>query len=354
MNKTRHFETLSTAAIEDPVSHEIVRRLFYAAFLIIAVLVTGTIGYRLIENLNYIDSLYMTVITIATVGFREIVELSDTGKIFTMIMIFLGIGVGGFAIGNIAAFFVQGHLLDLLKGRQMVKAITGLTNHIIVCGYGKIGMEVCNQLALNNKDFIVIDRDDEKIDDALGLGYLAAVGEATDDDILLKSGIKQARGLISAISDDSANVYLVLTARALNRDLRIIARGIGDASRKKMKLAGADDVVSPFEIGARRMASLLIRPEIVDFVDSFSEAAEYGLRMEKITIPKNSKLQSKRLDESYIKRDTQGALIVGIEKKEQGMIINPQGYTVLEEGDSLLSLGNDEQLNLLKILVMGS
>ncbi len=351
MNKARHFETFSTMTVKDPFSQDIVRRLFYAAFLILAVLITGTIGYRLIENLDYIDSLYMTVITIATVGFREVVELSDAGKIFTMIMIFFGIGVGGFAVGNIAAFFIQGHLLDLLKGRQMVKSITGLKNHIIVCGYGKIGREVCIQLALNNQDFIVIDKDDEKIDDALGMGYLAAVGEATDDDILLKSGIKQARGLISAISDDSANVYLVLTARALNRDLRIIARGIGEASRKKMKLAGADNVVSPFEIGARRMASLLIRPEIVDFVDSFSEAADYGLRLEKLSIHKNSKLKDKRLDESYIKRDTQGALIVGIEKKDQGMIINPPGYTVLEAGDSLLSLGSEEQLNLLKNLV---
>jgi len=351
MNKARHFETFSTLTEANPFSQDTIRRLFYAAFLILAVLITGIVGYRLIENLSYIDSLYMTVITIATVGFREVVDLSEPGKIFTMIMIFFGIGVGGFAIGNIAAFFVQGHLLDLLKGRQMVKAITGLTNHIIVCGYGKIGKEVCLQLALNNQDFIVIDKDDEKIDDALGLGYLAAVGEATDDDILLKSGIKQARGLISAISDDSANVYLVLTARALNPKLRIIARGIGDASRKKMKLAGADNVVSPFEIGARRMASLLIRPEIVDFVDSFSEAADYGLRLEKLTILKNSTLIGKRLDESYIKRDTKGALIVGIEKKGQGMIINPPGFTVLEEGDNLLSLGSDEQLNLLKKLV---
>ena len=351
MNKARHIETFSTMTVTDPMSKDIVRRLFYAAFLILAVLITGTLGYRMIENLPYIDSLYMTVITIATVGFREVVNLSVPGKMFTMIMIFLGIGVGGYAIGNIAAFFIQGHLLDLLKGRQMVKAITGLINHIIVCGYGKIGKEVCNQLAMNNQDFIVIDKDDEKIDDALGMGYLAAVGEATDDDILLKSGIKNSRGLISAISDDSANVYLVLTARALNHEIRIIARGVDEASRKKMKLAGADNVVSPFEIGARRMASLLIRPDVVDFVDSFSEAAEYGLHMEKLKIQKNSKLTGKRLDESYIKRDTQGALIVGIEKKDQGMIINPQGYTVLEEGDSLLSLGGEEQLRLLKELV---
>ncbi len=351
MNSPRHIRSFSSLSKSALLSHETFRRLIYAAFLILTVLITGTVGYRIIEKIPLLDALYMTVITIATVGFHEVVELSDGGRLFTMLMIFLGIGIGGYAIGNIAAFFVQGHLLDLLKGRQMVRAITGLEKHIIVCGFGKIGRSVCEQLINANKEFIVIDTDDDKIDTALGMGYIAAVGEATDDDILLKSGIQNASGLISAISDDAANVYLVLTARALNSKIRIIARGVDEASRKKMVLAGADKVVSPFEIGGRRMASLLINPDVVEFMDSFNQAADYGLRLEKLTISENSQLVGKRLDESYIKRDTDGAMIIGIEKKDRTMEINPPGYTVLDKNDKLLSLGNDKQIQKLKNLV---
>ena len=351
MKKYAQLKSMSAFNGSDLLSHETFRHMIFAAFLIIAVIITGLLGYRFIEKMSLLDSLYMTVITIATVGFHEVTVLSDAGRIFTMMMIFLGIGIGGYAIGNIVAFFVQGHLLDLLRGRQMVKAITGLTDHIIVCGFGKIGREVCLILANANRDFIVIDSDEDKIDTALGMGYIAAVGDSTDDDILIKSGIKTASGLISAISDDAANVYLVLSARSLNPHIRIIARGVSEASRKKMLLAGADKVVSPFEIGGRRMATLMISPEVVDFTDSFSQFADYGLKLQKMIIKGSSSLVGKRLDESYIKRDTDGALIVGIEKRDKSMEINPPGYVVLEEGDFLLSLGNEKQIKLLNGLL---
>ena len=328
--------------------HESLHRFFLAAMLIVFVLVFGTVGYVLIEKMSVFDSLYMTVITIATVGFHEVGELTNQGRMFTIMMIFLGIGVGGYAIGTIAAFIVEGQIMDILKGRRMVKEITGLRNHIIVCGFGKIGTEVCNVLSLSNQPFIVIDSDPEKIDEALGLGYIAAVGEATDDDILERAGIKHAHGLISAISDDSANVYLVLTARALNDKLRIIARGVGEKSKKKMVRAGADKVVSPFEIGARRMAALMMKPDIVDFLEALSPATTYGLRLERVTIQKSSSLCNKRLDQSYIKKETDGALILGIEKPEKPIIINPPGSTVLEQLDILLAIGNDKQLSLLQ------
>ncbi len=327
------------------------KRLFTAAGLIFLLLIVGTLGYMVIEKWDVLNSFYMTVITIATVGFREVGDMGTRGKLFTSALIFLGIGIGGYAIGTIAAFLIEGQMLDLVKGRKMAKAITNLRNHIIVCGYGKIGKEVCHRLAEAGKDFIVIDKAMENIEDALAYGYLAAVGEATDDDILIKSGIQNAEGLVSAISDDSANVYLVLTARALNEKLRIIARGVGETSQKKMLRAGADRVVSPYEIGARRMAALSIKPDMVDFIEALTPSHSYGLLIEKLTLNKDSNLVGKRLDESFIKRDTNGAMVLGIEKVGHKMLLNPHGSTILQENDMLLSIGTEEQLNALKKLV---
>jgi len=327
---------------------EYIRRFIYPACMILSVIVIGTCGYMLIQGWSVFDSLYMTVITIGTVGFKEIGELSHAGKAFTILLIFLGIGVGGYSIATIAAVLVEGHVLDIVKGRRMVKEITGLRNHVIVCGFGKIGREVCACLAAANEDFIVVDTDHVKIEEALGLGYLAAVGEATDDDILLKCGIQHARGLISAISDDSANVFLVLTARALNDKLRIIARGVGEASAKKMARAGADRVVSPYEIGARRMSALMLQPDIVDFLEAFSPGTTFGLRLEKVELHPSSALAGKQLSESYIKRDTKGALVLAVEKPGQPVVVNPPGDITLAGNDVLLVIGNDAQIALLQ------
>lgn len=329
----------------------VLRKFFIAAFLILAVILFGMFGYMLLEGWSAFDALYMTVITIATVGFSEVRQLDGSGRIFTILLIFLGIGVGGYAIGTIAAFLVEGQLLDILKGRRMAKEITGLKNHIIVCGFGKIGMEVCASMAMAGRDFIVIDTNVEKIDHALSLGYLAAVGEATDDEILEKCGIRQAYGLISAISDDSANVYLVLTARALNDKMRIIARGVGETTHKKMIRAGADRVVSPYEIGARRMAALMLKPEIVDFLEVLSPTNIFGLRLEKVIVKPKSFIAGKRLDESNIRRDTHGAMIVGVQKLDQTLMVNPPKWTILEADDVLLAIGSDEQLKSLTEMV---
>ena len=328
-----------------------IKRLVYAPLLLIFVLVLGTAGYMLIENQGVLTSLYMTVITIFTVGFEEVFELSNHGRIFTIVIIFIGIGVGGYAIGNIAAILVEGDVRDMIRGRKMVKEITSLKDHVIVCGFGKIGSEVCRNLYEAEQDFIVVENNTERVDEALAKGYLAAVGDAADDEILEKCGIRRAKGLISAISDDSANVYLVLSARTLNEHLHIIARGVDEPSIKKLIRAGANKVVSPFAIGARRMAALILRPEIVDFVESLSSSGDLGLHLEHCVLRKNSTLIGKRLDESHIKRDTGGAMILGIQKQDQKMWINPLGSTMLEEKDILLAIGNDMQISSLRNLL---
>lgn len=333
------------------VSFEIIRRLFIALLLLIMLVAVGTIGYIMIMGWDILDAIYMTVITIATVGFHEVGQLNDGGRIFTIFLIFSGLALGSFAIGTIAAFLTEGQLAKFLKGSKMAWEITNLKNHIIVCGYGKIGREVCKTLAQLGKTFIVIDRDPDKIDEAIGLDYLAAVGDASDDDVLLKVGIKTARALISAISDDSANAYLVLTARSLNEKMYIVARGADDISSKKLLRVGANRVVSPFEIGARRMTAYVVKPEIVDFMDGFAPGGTFGLQLESITLSKSSNLVGKPLNQSNIKTRTQGALIVGISKPSIPIAINPPGETILETGDILIAIGNENQLQELAKIV---
>ncbi len=272
---------------------------------------------------------------------------SQGAKIFTIFLIFAGLGIGGYAIGNIAAFLTEGHLLKVLRDTRMAREITGLQNHTIVCGYGKIGTEVCARLEELNEPFIVVEQDANKIDEAIGHDYLVALGDASDDDILHKVGVDKAKALVSAITDDSANVYLVLTARTLNENLYIVARGTDEISRKKLERVGANKVVSPYEIGARRMAAYIVKPEIVDFLDAFSPGKKYDLQLEHIVLAKSSKLVGKKLRESNIRELTGGALVVGMCKSGGKMQINPSGESLLQEGNILLAIGSGEQLSKL-------
>lgn len=349
MSPTKQHRVVLDSTFTPFISHDAVRGIMVAISLLFFLIIIGTAGYHILEEWSFFDSLYMTVITIATVGYGEVQNLSFIGRLFTIFLIAGGIGVGGYAIGTIAAFLTEGQLLNIMRGRKMAKEITMLKDHIIVCGYGKIGREVCLYLAEFHESFIVLDTDENKIDEALQHGYIAAVGDASEEDILIRAGIKNAKALISAISDNSANVYLVLTARSLNESMLIVSRSTDAGSQKKLLRVGANRVVSPFEMGARRIAAHILRPNVIEFIDAFSFGSQYGLHMQKINIDEGSSLVGKRLDESYIKRDTKGCLIVGIEKNGK-MTINPSGNTVLEKDDDLLALGTDEQLLLLNKL----
>ena len=329
---------------------EILRRLFTAVSLLLLLIIIGAAGYQLLEKWSLLDSIYMTVITIATVGFKEVAPLSRPAQVFTIFLIFSGLAIGGYAVGNIAAFFTEGQLQKILKGGRMAWEITNLKDHTIVCGYGKIGKEVCAQLAAADLPFIVIDKNADKIDEAVGHDFLAVIGDAAEDEVLLRVGIKNARALVSAITDDSANVYLVLTARTLNEHLHIVARGTDEASRKKLERVGANRVVSPYEIGARRMAAYVIKPEMVDFLDAFSPGGPYDLLVERISVLPGSRLDGKRLNESNIRVETGGAMVIGIGRPNEPMEINPYGDSLMFGGCILLTMGTNTQLDALRRL----
>jgi len=326
-----------------------VKRILIALILILCVLMSGTIGYMLLENWNILDALYMTIITISTVGFHEVSELDFQGRIFTIILIILGIGIGSYTIGNLSAFLIEGHIRNILKGKIMEKEIAALKDHIIICGFGRTGENIVETLLSRKNKFVIIEKDEARVQEAIGKKFLIIQGDATDDEILQKSGVDNAYSLITTLGNDADNVYVVLTSRGINSKLRIIARAVDEISMKKLFRAGADKVVSPFSIAGKRMAYLATNPDIVEFLEVMSQSDEFELKMEQVVVNKKSQLIDKKLNQSNIKSETNGAMVIGIKKALNGkMIVNPPGEILLEDGDILIALGNELQIDKLK------
>lgn len=326
------------------------QRIVIAVILLCCILIIGTVGYIIIQKWSLLDSLYMTIITIGTVGFKEVRELSYAGRIFTITLIVFGIGVGSYAIANLSAFIVEGHIQNILRGRKMEKQIDQLKDHVIVCGYGNTGLETVDELVKARKHFVVIESDEAKVNELIEHGHLVINGDATDEEILERAGVNEASGLIASLSNDADNVYIVLTARGMNPQLRIIARAIDQLSSKKLIRAGADKVVSPYSIAGRRMAMLLLKPGIVDFLEVMVQSEELELKIEEVKLGSGSSLENKMLKESNIKAETDGAMVIGIQKKGQKIIVNPPGNVILEKDDILFILGNETQIEKLKQL----
>ena len=322
-------------------------RIIIALILMLLVIIGGTTGYILIQKWSFLDSIYMTLITISTVGFHEVSAMSEMGRIFTIILIVFGIGIGSYTIANISAFIIEGHIKNIFKGRKMEKQIFHLKKHIIVCGYGKAGIEVVSELSNSNKKFIVVETNEYKIEELKNKGVLALHGDATEEDILEKAGVHKADGLIAALSHDADNVYVVLTAREMNSKLRIVARSIDKQSCKKLLRAGADKVISPYSIAGKRMARLMLSPGIVDFLEIMAQSKEFELRIEEVILQKSSHIEHKSLRDSNIKHETGGATIIGIKKDGGRMLINPDGEIKLEENDVLFVIGNNDQIKKL-------
>ena len=326
------------------------KRFIIAIIMLCVIILIGTLGYTMIEEWSFFDSFYMTIITIGTVGFREVAELSRSGRFFTIGLIVFAIGVGGYAVANLTSFIIEGQIRYLIRGRKMEKQIDKLKNHIIVCGYGKTGTDIVGELTKLNKQFVVIEKDEQKVEELKEHGLLVLFGDATDDEILEKAGVSRAKGLIASVSNDADNVYIVLSAKGMNPKLRIIALSIDDQSRKKLIRAGADNVVSPYAIAGRRMARLLLTPGIVNFLDVMVQNQELELMIEEVIVQQGSPLVNKQLRQSNIKAETNGAMIIGIKKQDENIIVNPSGETLLEEGLTLFVLGNNAQIEKLNEL----
>ncbi len=324
------------------------RKLILSLFATIVLLLFGAFGYMAIEGATFDDGLYMTMITITTVGFGESIQLSTSGRYFTMVLILLGVGFVMFIFKEMTETVVAGGLQKALGKRKMSKKLGIVKGHYIVCGFGRIGEVICRLLAKHNRKFVVIENGENELLKIQEQGYLCVPGDASDDDILLLAGVERAKGLISVVSSDSDNLYITLSARSLNPDLYIIARSSG-AMRVKSKLnrAGADKVISPYDIGATRMANLILKPAVVDFIDFAVAGNEFGLSMEEIRVTKRSLMVNKALMDSGL-RKTYNLIVVSIMRADGQSVFNPTPDIVILEGDILIVLGELEQVNALE------
>lgn len=323
------------------------RKLMLLVLMLFGVLFLGAVGYTLIEGWSFLDSLYMMVITVATVGFEEVGGLSDLGRIYTIIIIMVGVSVMGFTLSNFTAFLVGGRIRQVLRAGKMQKRIAKLKHHYIVCGAGRMGYEALKQLISEKRDVVVVERDPDMAQKLEDESVPVIRGDATDDEVLRAAGLERARGLLAALPQDADNVYVSLTARGLNNAIFIIARGTDDVAEKKLLKAGADRVILPYQIGGRRMASILVRPEIVDFLELVMGKDELSLRMEIVPVSSKSQLDGLTLKESNIRHETGGALVMGILRDQGKMIPNPPGDLRILGGDQLMVLGQPEQIEML-------
>lgn len=325
------------------------KKLILSLILIAFVISIGTAGYMFIEGWPMLDAVYMTIITLSTVGYKETYELSFKGRIFTILLIIGGVGTLAYVLTAGAKIIVEGELQEVFGRRRVEKRIKDLKNHFIVCGYGRMGRIIARELKEKNRRFVVIEKDVEGIigrDDTL-----IVKGDATKDEVLIEVGIDKARGLISVLSTDAENLFVVLSARGLNHNLHIVARAGEEGSEQKLLRAGADKVVSPYHIGGLRIAQTVLKPAVVDFIEFATRSGNIDLQMEEIRIEDNSSLSGRTLDESGLGK-TLGVIIVAIKRADGEMRFNPTSRSEIKKGDVLIALGEISKLKSLEDMAM--
>lgn len=319
---------------------------FLLLLLIILVLLgTGVIGYMLLEGWGWLDALYMTVIALSTVGFGEVHPLSPTGRFFTIILIVLGLGFIVYGLD----YLVSTRLDTLFQRRRSMNKISQLQNHIIVCGYGRVGQSVVDSLQAGPNELVVIENDPEHVAQLERGDILFIEGDATEDAVLKKAGLERAHGLIACAGDDSVNLFVVLSARALQPDLYIVARSIDARNEPKMQLAGADRVVSLYDIGGRRMANIMLRPYATEFFDVVTLDNGVKLWVEEISIQEGAALAGQTVGEADIRRKT-GVMLIGLVRGGAKSVYLAEANTRLQAGDQLIVLGTRPQLDQLAVL----
>lgn len=319
----------------------------FAVALLVSVLAGGTIGYMAVEGWSAWDAFYMTVITITTVGYREVHTLSRAGEVFTVVLLFGGVGAALYTFTLLATVVVEGGLPKRLQRRRLTRMLDTIKDHFIVCGYGRIGSIVARQFQRQKVPFVVIERDPDRLQAAIEDGALAVEADASREDVLRRVGIERARGLIAAVGTDAENVYAVLTARVLRPTLFIVGRAETEDATAKLKRAGADRVISPYQIGAVQMAQTALRPAVVDFVEFATSAENLELAMEEIPIAGGSRLVGQSLVAANLRHEF-GVIVVGIQRGDKTMEFNPEPDASMYAGDKLVVLGSPESLKRLE------
>jgi voltage-gated potassium channel len=314
--------------------------------LLLGVIVFGTLGYRYLEAYPWLDALYMTVITISTVGFQELRPLSTAGRLFTMVLLFAGLGVVLYTAGAITRQIIEGEIRQFFGRRRMERQIASLRDHYVVCGFGRIGEAICEELASGPVPFVVVEGDADRARKAQGAKYLVVEGDATEDSILHAAGVPRAKALFASLPTDAANVFVTLTAKEINPALHVVARAETRRSERTLIHAGADKVVYPYLIVGHRMAQAALRPAVLDIVDLATHSQSLELRLEEIGVPASSRLPDTTMGDARFE-ERFGVIVAAVKRASGKMLFNPGAEEKFEAGDSLVILGEPTGLRAL-------
>jgi voltage-gated potassium channel len=315
-----------------------------ALIFIMILIVIGTAGFYYIEGWNVLASFYTTVMTLTTVGYGDFAPQSSAGKVFTVILVIFGVGTMLYTVGLVAQTMVEGRLMNLMGRGKMEKAIDKMNNHYIVCGCGRIGYLICKELAAEKVDFVVVDNNPEVIQKIGEEGFVYFRGDAIHDKCLIGAGIKRAKGIVCVLPSDAQNLYVILTAKELNPNIWILSRSEEEESEHRLLRAGANRVMSPYTLGGNRMAMAILRPAMLDFIEITTRRQSLELRMDELEICEGSPLVGKSLEDSEI-RQRYGLIIVAVKKDSGKMIFNPVASYIIQSGDKLIALGEDENVS---------
>lgn len=324
------------------------RRAGLAGIVVLAMIAVGVAGYMLIESMSFTDAFYMTIITLFTVGFREVKELSTAGMYFTIFFIVAGVGTLFFLISSFVELMLEEVFGEVMGRRRMSLKIKKIKDHYVICGFGRVGENICKELKDSGKEILVVEKDEKTAEQAISEGFLTVVGDATNLEVLEEAGVGRARGLVAALHTDADNLFVTLTARSMNPELFIVTRSVYPQTTDQLIYAGADRVISPYVLGAKRIANLLLKPSVCDFLDVVFHAESIEFRIEEMVVGKDSPYAGRTIGESRVKTET-GALILALREPGQPRFnTNPDKNTRIREGDMLIVMGTAEQLEKIR------
>jgi len=322
-------------------------RIYIAVLLIVSMLALGVFGFRFFAEYSWTDAVYMTMITISTVGFGEVQPLNETAKIFTVILILVSVVVLGYAISIITEYILSRSNFELIKQRSVQKKIDKMSNHVIIVGYGRNGKQAAQKLMTYHKPFVIIEQDEEVVHKFQSEDVNFVTGNANEDEILIEAGVERAATLISALPNDSDNLFVVLSARQMNSKMKIISRASEETTYQKLKFAGANNVIMPDKIGGDHMASLVVVPDLLEFLDHLQVATGGRVNVQQINYDAVCPDHESRTIRDIDLRNRTGCSIIGYKSPDGNYIINPEASLMLEKDSILIVIGRPEQIEKL-------
>ncbi len=331
----------------NPVARFFRTRIYTAIFLMVFILLVGVFGYKMISGYSWIDATYMTVITMTTVGFGEVVPLDDQSKIFTIFLILSSVLIMGYALSIITEYILSKNDVEELKYKRMQKKIDSLKNHVVICGYGRNGKQAARKLLAYNKSFVIIERDREMEERMQQDNVPYVIGNANEDEVLMQAGIDRASSFISALPNDADNLFVVLSTRQINKNINIISRASNESSYDKLKFAGANNVILPDKIGGDHMASLVVIPGLMEFIDNLSIVGKSNINIEEVAVEKLFKNRKTGTIKDLDLRRKTGCSVIGYKDEKGEYIVNPEAEFELAPNSKIIVLGRPEQIQAL-------